>query len=346
MNAKNILLVLTGGTICSFPNGNNERASDTKRAEALIVENFRRGESPYRSEDCVRFHSISPLNVLSENMNIKCWNTLIEALRKCDYSAFDGVIVLHGTDTLAYTSALLSILFAGADFPVFLVSSALPLSEEGTNGNANFRAAVELILGGIKPNVYAVYRNYEGSCAGDMYIHYASHLSQCENYSRNFYSADMRKIEECTPHFDSADTKKEELRLYSSPILSDSVLKIEPFVGINYDRYSLSGVRAVLHGTYHSSTLATDGEGGSSALSMLFRCKASDPPIPFFIAPCDKEAYDYETTGKILRAGADAVFGMTPEFTYVKLLYGVSLGLSGEALSEYARAEINREFIY
>ena len=346
MSAKNILLVLTGGTICSFTNDNNERASDTKRAEALIVESFRRGESPFRSEECVKFHSVSPLNILSENMNIGCWNTLIDELKKYDYSAYDGVVVLHGTDTLAYTSALLSILFAGADFPVFLVSSALPLTEEGTNGNANFRAAVELILGGIKPNIYTVYRNYEKSGAGDMYIHYASQLLQCENYSTNFYSKDMTKIEESAPRFDGVDTKRGNIRLYSSPRLSDSVLKITPFVGINYDRYSLDGVSAVLHGTYHSSTLATDGEGASSALSLLDRCKEHKPPIPFFIEHCDADAYDYESTGRALRAGALAVFGMTAEFTYVKLLYGASLGLCGGVLSDYMREEINGEFIY
>ncbi len=348
MSAKNILLVLTGGTICSFPNDKNERFADTKRAETLIVENFRNGNSPYSSEDCARFHSVSPLNVLSENMSIENWNILIDSLKKYDYSAYDGVIILHGTDTLAYTSSLLSILFAGTKIPVFLVSSALPLTEEGTNGNANFRTAVELILGGIKPNVYAVYRNYapHGEYEGEtMYIHYASHLTQCANHSDDFYSNDMTKIDESAPHFDAADMPKGELPLYTCPVLSDSVLRINPYVGINYERYLLDGVKAVMHGTYHSSTLCVSSDNAkSSAIALLERCKERD--IPFFLEPCDREAYSYETTGKILRMGADAISGMTSEFSYVKLLLGVCRGLSGEALSEYMREEINLEFIY
>lgn len=348
MNPKNVLLVLTGGTICSFPKENNERASDTERAEALIVEKFRGSTSPYASEECVRFHSESPLDILSENMSIANWNILIDALKKYDYSVYDGVIILHGTDTLAYTSSLLSILFAGTEIPIFLVSSAMPLSDEGTNGNANFRAAVELILGGIAPNVYAVYRNYGCECGEEMdtmYIHYGSHLLQCANHSDNFYSKTMAKIDEAAPHFDAASAPRCRMPLYTCPELSDSVLRINPYVGINYDRYALDGVKAVMHGTYHSSTLCTFAENASSsALAFLARCKERD--IPLFLEPCNSAAYSYETTGDMLRAGAEAIFGATPEFSYVKLLVGCSMGLLGEQISEYMKREVNREFIY
>lgn len=283
-------------------------------------------------------------------MSIDKWNVLIDALRSYDYSAYDGVIILHGTDTLAYTASLLSILFAGTKIPIFLVSSALPLAEKKTNGNANFRAAVELIVDGIKPNVYAIYRNYarEGECDGDkMYLHYASHLLQCANHSENFYSKDMAEIDESAPHFDAVATPERELPLYTCPKLSDSVLRINPYVGINYGRYSLDGVGAVMHGTYHSSTLSVGAsDDQSSAASLLSRCKSHNPPIPMFLEPCNKEAYDYETTGAILRMGADAIYGTTTKFAYVKLLLGVCRGLSGKNLSEYMKEEINGEFIY
>ena len=348
MRRKNILLVLTGGTICSFPNERNERAADVKRAEALIVENFMKSDSPFSGEDCVTFHTESPLNVLSENMSIESWNVLIDALKKYDYSAYDGVIILHGTDTLAYTSSLLSILFAGTKIPVFMVSSALPLTEEKTNGNANFRAAVELIVRGVNPNVYVVYRNYEISGENSknaMYIHYGSRLLQCANHSDNFYSVGMTEIDESSPHFDGESVTAGVLLLYSCPRLFDCVLRIMPYVGINYDRYSLDGVLAVMHGTYHSATLCVNADNAkSSAFALLSRCK--ERRIPFFLEPCNHAAYSYETTGEILRAGAEAISQMTSEFSYVKLLLGSCMGLSGSKLSEYMKREINREFIY
>ena len=348
MSAKNILLILTGGTICSFPNEKGERVADTQRAERLIVEKFRGGESPYASDECVSFHTESPLDILSENMSVENWNILINALKKYDYSAYDGVIILHGTDTLAYTASLISILFAGTRIPIFLVSSAMPLFLSETNGNANFRAAVELILGGIKPNVYAVYRNYakeNGEKSDTMYIHYGSHLLQCANHSDNFYSKTMTEIDGRAPYFEGECAPQRELFLYKCPVLSDSVLRINPYVGINYDRYSLDGVKAVMHGTYHSSTLCTFAENASgSALTFLARCK--ERGISLFLEPCNRTAYSYETTGEILRAGAESIFGMTSEFSYVKLLLGVCSGLTGAKLSKYMKEEINREFIY
>ena len=125
------------------------------------------------------------------------------------------------------------------------------------------------------------------------------------------------------------------------------MLLINPYVGLNYERYLLNGVKAVLHGTYHSSTVAIgSADNSSSALSLLSRCKAQNPPIPVFLEPCNKDAYDYETTGELLRMGAEAIFGMTSEFSYVKLLFGVCLGLYGAELSDYMKEEINGEFIY
>ena len=151
-----ILLIMTGGTICSFENERGERAADTERAEAYIVNNFKNGDSVYR--DDVQFDVKSPLNILSENMTVTSWNTLVTNMKKYKYDEYDGVIILHGTDTLAYTSALLSLLMSGADVPVFLVSSQLPIYMEEANGNENFKTAVELIAKGVAPNVYAVYR--------------------------------------------------------------------------------------------------------------------------------------------------------------------------------------------
>ena len=125
MAQKNILLILTGGTICSFSNSNREQSADTKKAQTVIVENFRKSTSVYSSEDCVAFNPISPLNMLSENMNINSWNTLINSLKEQNFSSCDGVIILHGTDTLAYTASLLSLLLAGITVPVIMVSSQL-----------------------------------------------------------------------------------------------------------------------------------------------------------------------------------------------------------------------------
>lgn len=331
----NVLLLLTGGTICSFENKAGERVSDTRKAQALVVKNFKNSDSDYRHK--VRFTSKRILNVLSENMTVANWNTFIKKFKSYDLSTFDGVIILHGTDTLAYTASLLAMLLSGTKIPVMLVSSALPIYMENANGNENFKAAVELICKGIVPNVYSVYQNTDGIT----YVHLASRLLQCKNGSCDFFSRGMTPADKVS--FNKKAPKKE-MPIYSLKKLLPTVLYIIPYTGIDYSLYSLRGVRAVLHGTYHSQTASAPPKNSRHSL-IYFKQRCDRYDVPLFLSPCDESAYDYETTGEILRHGAVGIPNMTNETAYAKILIGVSTGLSGDTLNKYINTEINGEFI-
>ena len=329
----NILLLLTGGTICSFENEVGERVSDTRKAQTLIVKNFKNSDSKYRNN--VKFTTKRTLNILSENMTVSHWNIFIKKFKSYDLSLYDGVIILHGTDTLAYTSSLLSILLAGTKIPVMLVSSAKPIYIKDANGNNNFKTAVELICKGVSPNVYAIYQNTDGTT----YIHLASRLLQCQNGSSDFFSRGMMPADRT--EFKTSEFK--EMPIYSLDKLLPTVLYITPYTGIDYSLYSLRGVKAVLHGTYHSCTAAAFPKNSRySLISFKKRCDRYN--IPLFLCPCDSDAYDYETTGELLRHGAVGICDMTTETAYAKILIGVSMGLSGDALNNYVNTEINGEF--
>lgn len=339
-----ILVILTGGTICSVENEDGRRFSDAKNVR--IIEHFKSGNSPYR--DLVGFDVHMPLDILSENMTIAAWNMLLDEFRtKVDWNSYKGIIVLHGTDTLAFTSAMLSIALAGVKIPVCMVSSQLPLKDENTNGHANFRASVELIMNGIAPNVYAVYRNGDGQ----IYAHYGAHLLQCANYSEDFFSADAMRIE--TPENAdltgrSADT--DEMPIMQFTELKPCVANITPFVGINYAAYDFDGIRAVVHGTYHSETVCVERKNGTgdyseySILYLIDRCAAKN--IPVFLAPCSPTAFKYESTGDALQSGAFHIEGMTVEMAYVKTLIGCAMGLNGAELAAFVNRSINGECVY
>lgn len=356
-NPKKILIILTGGTICSFANDNGEQASNTKKAQTLIVQNFRNGDSRYKGKQNVTFYTKNPLDILSENMTVKHWNTLIRNLKKYDFSRYDGVIILHGTDTLGFTAPLLSILLAGIKIPVFLVSSQLPIYENAANGNENFKTAVEHIINGIKPNVYVAYRNEEtanGKAMRTMYLHLAAHLTQCPNHSNNFYSSDMHPLTE-GEFYEGKETAQLKMPLLSLEKLENCVLKIDPYVGLDYSRFSLKGVKVVLHHTYHSSTMAVNperedkrniGYTTASVMSLKRRCDNAKQPIELYIEPCNKqETYLYDTTGLVLRQNVGTSWRTTSEMAYAKLLIGASLGYAGEKLQNYIDTEINGEFI-
>ena len=165
-----ILLLLTGGTICSFGDEQgNRRDVDVQKAKALLLQYFEESDSPCAHQ---KFDVVTILNTLSENMTIPKWNELLRFFKKCDFSQYRGIVIAHGTDTLAYTASLLALALSKVEIPVFLVSSQLPLNQEGANGNENFRRSVELICAGIHSGVYVVYRNEDGRC----FLHHGGHL--------------------------------------------------------------------------------------------------------------------------------------------------------------------------
>ena len=341
---QKILVLLTGGTICSTVNAKGERDSDV--GSVRIVEAFRHGDSP--NAKTADFDIIAPLDVLSENMTPDTWNRLLGCFRsQVDWERYCGIIVLHGTDTLAYTASMLSIALAGAPIPICLVSAQLPLVCKDTNGHANFGASVDLILGGIAPNVYAVYRNMNGT----MYIHYGAHLRQCESYSNDFYSVDAMEMRDALSAAHACRPFENDARLYEHEFsFSSCVLKLTPYVGMDYAMLSLQGVRAIVQETYHSESVCVErsgGEGAYSSASLLWladRCK--ELGIPLLLSPCSSQSYRYESTGDALRRGVIALYGTTAEMAYAKLLLGCALGYDGEKLVSFAQKSINYEFIY
>jgi len=339
MSAENIkkdkiLLILTGGTICCVEDEKGERTSDAEKAKYKIVSIFKSSSSPFKD---ALFDCRMPLDILSENMTVKTWNTLLDDFRSIeDFSPYKGIIILHGTDTLAFTSSLLSLMLSHLEIPVILVSAQLPLDKEETNGNANFKAAAELIMNGIKPNVYAVYRNSDGK----MYLHYGSELKQCDDYSDDFFSEGsvaLENTENCC--YEGKKFKHRRNLLSSTEALKGGVLSIVPYVGIDYDFYNLEKLSAVVHNTYHSQTVCVERSkrrGEVSSYSFLtFSEKCKEKGIDLFIAPCNSEAYFYESTSDALDKGALPVSGMTFEMAYVRTLVGASMGLKGEELYKF-----------
>ena len=332
-----ILLVLTGGTICSAKNEEGLNDLSTDAASLSLVQRFkeyvcRENENESRIPD-IQFVSISPVNTLSENMTISKWNQLISALKCVDYSDYAGVILLHGTDTLHMTSALMGILMRNVGCPVMMVSAHRILTDPVSNGYDNFNKSVELILRLNREGmsgVYVVFRNMNGVS----YVHHATHLEECEDYSEEFFSSDAIEFDSLMSEWNPEWLNRADLEIgardkngavnkaliFSVGELRDDVLYIRPYVGMNYDRINLDGVRVVLHGMYHSSTCNTEGDSAASAMSLLRRCK--EKGIEMYIFPCKEGEYRYSTTKPLIDEGAKCIYGGTWEEAYVRLLIG------------------------
>ena len=358
---KNILLLLVGGTICTALNEKGNLSVDEK-AGVLLIEEFLKSDSVYANE--VRIEPTENLGILSENMTVAKWNRILETY----YSAasdgkYDGVVIAHGTDTLAYTAALLSQFLADTRIPVMLVSANENLESERTNGKANFRFAIENICRQIPPNVYVPYRNLSD---GKMYLHLASRLQQCANYSEDFFSVGAMDVsdlkEENYPVFFAAldktypSSQRKKLLQYSEcPALKDCVLKIDPYVGINYAAYRYEKFAAVLHGTYHSGT-ACSAEGLKalhekyeySVQYMLEACAASEKPAEVYLSPSVLRKGTYETVSEIAECEKNGrkirfLYGYTEEMAYAKLVIAYSLFETEEERHQFIESEYNFE---
>ena len=347
---KKILTVYTGGTIGCAPMG-GQHELNTELAKRYIALRFSQSDSQYANlchslfEDSCLTHQ-----TLSENMTLSKLQGIIDHLREFDLSRYAGVMIMHGTDTLAYTASLLSMLLCDTPVPVMLVSGAKPPMVEGTNANHNFRAGVELILGGIAPNVYVPYMNSDGV----MRLHQGSRLLQSANFSEDFVSAG----ESWVVSDDNTEllTRCAELSAQRAraPYLSDlslhsGLLSLAPYTGLDYSRIPLDGIKAVVHGTYHSGTFCVErnaeGEnyGTSSVLHLAARCKARN--IPVFAAPCTLGDGQYSSVFDGVQSGGIVPLSMTNECACTKALLGISNGLHGSELVEYMLAPLNNEII-
>lgn len=103
---------------------------------------------PTSINPCRIVYGILEFNPLldSSNMSMDDW-TKIANYVCCNYKSFDGFVILHGTDTMAYTSSALSFLFDDLDKAVIVTGSQVPLSQLRTDAISNFVGAT-ILAGG------------------------------------------------------------------------------------------------------------------------------------------------------------------------------------------------------
>ncbi len=340
-----ILIMMTGGTISTTVNSDGNLRADGKNTVSLLARHYMKHRCP--EGFLPEFEYAHPLDILSENMTFGRLNTLIEAFKKLDFKRYDGIIVAHGTDTLAYTSTLLSLILAGEwDKPIFIVSADKTLSDSATNGYDNFAAACELIKDGFGAGVYVPYRNTDGV----VYLHHGARLRQCGCFSSDFYSDGMVPYTEAKPYRISVEHSM--LRMIGR--LSDCILRIDPYVGLDYSVYSLgSRIRGILHTGYHSSTACVEHTNedepfsSRSVLYLLSKCKKQG--IDLYISPLTRQMQSvtgiYSTTAELIKKGVIPVYSLTNEAAYMKLVLAYSLGYEGFEVECFIHRDVCGELI-
>ena len=124
---KRILMIATGGTIAS-------RNTESGLAPGLSPEELLR-HVPDAASFC-RVETTQPLNLDSTNIAPEHWLLLTGIIEK-NYAGYDGFVICHGTDTLAYTAAALSYLIRHTRKPIVLTGAQKPIDREDTDARQN-----------------------------------------------------------------------------------------------------------------------------------------------------------------------------------------------------------------
>ena len=132
-----ILIVYTGGTIGMIEDPVTKALKPFDFSH--LMENVPKVKMLDYKIDNIQFQP--PID--SSDMSPAHWQDIARSIAD-NYDDYDGFVVLHGTDTMAYTASALSFMLDGLDKPVIITGSQLPIGEVRTDGEENLITALQI----------------------------------------------------------------------------------------------------------------------------------------------------------------------------------------------------------
>ena len=136
-NNTSVLLIYTGGTIGMIEN------AETGALESFNFEHLQK-HVPELQNFTFRIDTYQfdpPMD--SSDMDPDAWRKLVRIISD-NYNQYTGFVILHGTDTMAYTASALSFMLEGLNKPVILTGSQLPIGVLRTDGKENLLTSIEI----------------------------------------------------------------------------------------------------------------------------------------------------------------------------------------------------------
>ncbi len=337
---NHVLLIYTGGTI-----GMN-RNPQTGALEPFNFEHLI-NNVPELSLFPTRISTIQfnpPID--SSDMSPQLWTELTHIIID-NYEKYDGFVILHGTDTMAYTASALSYMLGNLTKPVILTGSQLPIGQLRTDGKENLITSIEI----------AAAKHEDGkSMVPEVGIYYNGHLLRGNRTTKQ--SADEFDAFESFnyPHLVEAGvniTYHEEQILkpdFSKPIsphfrLDNNVIVFTIFPGIREDlvRHIIAtpNLRSIVMRTY--------GSGNAPQRPWLLNAlkeATNNGKIIINISQCmagKVEMGRYDTGYQLKSAGVLSGYDSTVESAVTKLMYLQARFDDQDTIREYMRKSIRGE---
>ncbi|MEM7160839.1 MAG: asparaginase [Bacteroidota bacterium] len=150
MKKKKVLLIYTGGTIGMVKN------HLTGRLEPVDFDNLLSQIPALKKFNCRIDALFFSVPIDSSDAGPETWLKLIKLIEK-HYEKYDGFVILHGTDTMAYSASALSFMIEDLQKPIVFTGSQLPLEMIRTDGKENLITSIEIASSDKAPKEVCIY---------------------------------------------------------------------------------------------------------------------------------------------------------------------------------------------
>jgi glutamyl-tRNA(Gln) amidotransferase subunit D len=335
-----VVIMSTGGTIASRVDYRTGAVRSALSASDLY------GVVPELS-DVAQVDTEIVFSLYSENITQKHWTELAETVAKRIEEGVDGIVIAHGTDTMAYTAAALSFALQNLPVPVILVgaqrSSDRPSSDAATNLIGAVKAA------GEAPFAEVALAMHETVSDTAIAIHRGTKVRKCHTSRRdtfksiNGFPIARVKDQQVTMQTNQYQCRDAEKKLVLKPNFSDKVALIKFYPGLDpsvIDWYVDKGVKGILlegSGLGHVSKYCFDSiknaVGKGVVVALASQC---------IWGRVNMNVYD---TGRdLLSFGVIPLDDMFPETGLVKLMWALGQTDNAEEAIKLLKTNIAGEF--
>ncbi|WP_460149836.1 asparaginase [Pseudomonas sp. S3_A03] len=321
-SANNVMVLYTGGTI-------GMQASANGLAPASGFEARMREQLADVTLPTWRFREMSPL-IDSANMNPAYWQQLRTAVVEAVDDGCDAVLILHGTDTLAYSAAALAFQLLGLPAPVVFTGSMLPAGVPDSDAWENVTGALQALGEGLAAGVH-------------LYFHGAlmapTRCAKIRSFGRNPFAALQR-----SSHAAKADQIPEALNYRQPKALANiGVLPLVPGIAaVQLDALIASGIQALILECYGSGTGPSDNPAFLASLK-----HAQDKGVVVVaITQCHEGGVEldvYEAGSRLRDVGVLSGGGMTREAAFGKLNALLGAGLASTQVRRLVELDLGTE---
>lgn len=311
--------------------------AETGALETFNFEQLQKHVPELRKSDCTidSYQFDPPMD--SSDMEPEAWRKLVKVIYD-RYDRYNGFVILHGTDTMAYTASALSFMLEGLAKPVILTGSQLPIGVLRTDGKENLMTSIEIASATdsngkpLVPEVCIFFENHlmRGNRTTKM---------SAENFNA-FRSFNYPVLAEAGIHIKYNHSlihqihEKQELKPHYLLDTNIAVLKLFPGMHENVVAATLSidGLRAVVLETY--------GSGNAPRRQWFLRLlrEASARGIVIVnVTQCSVgtvEMERYETGYHLLQSGIVSGYDSTTESAVTKLMFLLGHGYTPEEIRE------------